>query len=190
MIDLYKAYSMEPAVDLLAKNFRQVLVISSFYNHTRIRLRADLLKEKRIWFQGTERQIELWRQRGGVYLSWIWDLHEGPHDAIFISECPRQIEFLDRMCRKTRVIGCVYQPPTWRIHEETIIRRYRDRPLEIQLRSVDRLERIKQLMDRLPVLTPYRVARSLAARAQSQSSDVPAPPEAAAPPSDTTPASP
>lgn len=182
---------MEPAVDILAANFRHVLVVASFYNHTRVRMRADLLKEKRVWFQGTARQIELWQERGGIYISSIWGgLTKFPNDATFIVECPRSVEFIDRMLRHTRCTACVYTPPTWRIHRETVDMRWRGHSREALARMHDRLSRVIEFTESRPRLTAAAVRKQLAQAASALSSSAPGSPAAVVPPSGTCPEAP
>lgn len=192
MIPVYRTDRMEPAVDVLCEHFRQVLVISSFYNLTRIRLKADLLKEKRVWFQGTKRQVELWHERGGVFMAWNFDLREGEHDAAFIVECPRSIEILDRMLEKTRFMAGVYIPPSWRLHQQVMENRLpRRHPVTCQ-RIRDKLARVIEFTETRPVLNRPAVRKLLAGpeTTQSWSSSAPESPAGVEPPPGTSPEAP
>lgn len=180
---MFKSDKMEPAVDLLVANFHTVLVIGCFYCYPRIRLRADLLKDKRIWFSRTKYQIEHWHKEGGVILTYNKMLEEGDHDAIFFIECPRSQHLLDVACQKTRHAGAVFIPPTWRIHEESLARHMAGKSERWQQGGRDDLARMIQLAESFPTLTQRNLDRLRLARESSQSSSAPESREAAGLPS-------
>lgn len=163
MITLFKTTLIEPSIDLLAKHFHKVLYAAAFYNRQTIGLRADLLKEKRVWFWKTNRQRELWDDEGGVMLRWHYAKVEHPHDAIFLGECPRNTDLLDQYCKQTRVCGVVYIPPTWRLHREVLEYRNQGKPEIVIQRKRDQLQRVIDLVEKLPTLTPYSLRRLLSA---------------------------
>lgn len=179
---------MEYGVDLLAQHFHQVLVIGAFWNLEQIRLRADNLKEKRIWLWRTRYQRECWREEGGVMLLWQSVTTDFPADAVFMQECPRNIRMLDICRQHARAVSVVWLPPTWRLHEEAIEYRYRGRAEWLAQSARDDLVRVRQLLDKTKRLTPKNLR--LCVPELSLSSSAPESPAAAAPPSDTSPAAP
>lgn len=179
---------MEYGVDLLAERFHQVLVIGAFWNLKMIRLRADNLKEKRIWSWRTKYQRDCWREEGGVMLLWQRVADEFPADAVFLQECPRSIRLLDISRQKARAVSVVWVPPTWRLHEEAIEHRYRHRDEWVIQSARDDLLRVRELLDKTKRLTPANLR--LCVPELSQSSYVRGSPEGVALPSDTYPEAP
>lgn len=178
---------MEQAVDFLCQRFHNVVALNVRYNVQQIRFRADLLKEQRVWWNKTDRQRALWRERGGVLLSWKTSFPEGDNDALFCIECPRKITVLDYFLLHTKSVCCIYNPPTWRLHEETARLRH---PGNDQQWQMDNLHRMRDLLEKSPTLTLRALDRLLARQAESQSLSAPGSPAGEGPTSDSPPAVP
>lgn len=189
---MFKAERIEPAVDLLMRNFHTVLVISAWECRPKIRMRADLLKDKRVWWWRTEFQKQQWQENGGAMLTFSRKLEEGEHDAVFFVECPRSQHLMDLACQKTRKAGCVFIPPTWRLHEEAMTRRTQRKvrsPSFIQGMRDD-LARMINLAGSFPVLTQANLDRLPDVPASSLWSSARGSPEGEALQPDTSPAAP
>jgi hypothetical protein len=161
MIPLYRASKMEQSVDLLAKNFRQVVVDASHYCIPAIRIRADMLNADRIYFDRTQSQITAWQSTGGILIRWNRKTVCGPYDAIFYQECPRSIELLDRYSQECRWISVIFSPPTWRGHFEGVAVRNAGKPEKKKRELNDAIERVKQLLESSDPFTSGAVARLL-----------------------------
>lgn len=159
MLPLFRTTDMEAAARLLATHFRMVYVRASFNNVAPIRIRKDLLMPNKIYVQqGGARQIEKWKS-GGLYISYLNQEIEVEHDAILFTECPRDVDLFDRACQATRSLAVVYQPPTWRPHDDTLKIRLAGRPARFQRTNFDRLERMKMLLEAAPLFTPSEAQR-------------------------------
>lgn len=188
MIPFSTTTRAETAANRLLDHFRHVLVQAYYDNNDaqRIRFRADLVTHPRVYFGKVPSQIRQWRKTGGLLISWRRvDAKEGPHDALLFMECPKSIEGMYKGAHLTRHLAVIYVPPTWRVHEDTIIGRHKNaHPSKFQ-RQMKRLEIVRDYVKSLPVLTQIYLARqqrARAAQAQSSSSFSPSPPADAAPP--------
>jgi hypothetical protein len=171
---------MESAANLLLRNFRHVLIRAAYDNYTRIRFRADDVEDPRVYFgkANVPSQIKKWRETGGALITWRNTNLEGPHDAILFVECPKTMSAIRGATRNTAHVGVIYIPPSWRLHDETLAYRHRDRPVKLA-RAQRRMEEVKAL-ELLPELTPASLRRTLRAQGvASQSSSSPESPEAA-----------
>ncbi len=157
---------MESAANLLVKHCRQVLVFAAYDNYVRIRFRADKLRDPRCYFNRVPSQRTAWEKNGGALITWRNDGKEGAHDAILFVECPKSIERLVASIAPTRFIGVIYEPPSWRQHEQQIARRFRDRPNKFK-KHTKRLRVMQDFVGRLPEFTRYRLRSVLAASARS-----------------------
>ncbi len=177
---------MESAANLLVKHFRQVLVRACYDSHIRIRFRADKLIDPRVYFNKVPTQLRKWEKNGGVLITWKNKNQEGPHDAIVFVECPRRLETIVDACKNTRSVGVIYDPPTWRMFEETIQKRHAARPVKIA-RHMRRLAATLAFVERLPFFTQRALTNLLRSSpaAAPLSSSSPARPEGAARPSGT-----
>ena len=182
MIPLYRTHRMESAANLLVKHCRQVLVFAAYDNYVRIRFRADKMRDPRCYFNKVPSQRLAWEKNGGALITWRNDGTEGQHDAILFVECPKSIERLVAAIKPTRLLGVIYEPPTWRQHEQQIAKRFSDRPNKFK-KHMKRLRVMQDFVARLPEFSRYRLQRALAASARS--SPAHALPAAAALPSDT-----
>ena len=186
MIPFATTVRAETAANRLLAHFNHVLVQAHYDNDDaqRIRFRADLVTHPRIYFGKVPSQIVQWRKRGGLLISWRRvDAKEGPHDALLFMECPKSIEGIYKAAHLTRHLGVIYLPPTWRVHEETIIRRHKNAHPSKFRRQMKRLEIVRDYVNSLPILTQIYIVRRLRAlEAKSQSSFSPAPPADAVPP--------
>lgn len=162
MTPLYRTSNMERAVNMLAQHFRQVLVDSVYWCNTHIRFRADAVTVP-VYFARVESQVVLWQNRGGVLVRWDRRLKTGAYDAMLFTECPRAIEFLDRESEEARSVVVVYEPPTWRPHEETLKERFADKTERNRRRATDALARVRQLIESSDRFTPAALARLLRA---------------------------
>lgn len=176
---------MEREANRLVAQFRHVLVRAVYDNYVRIRFRADAMRDPRLFFNKVPSQHKRWLERGGALITWRNTNKEGPHDAIILVECPRSVEALFKACAATRTVGVIYEPPSWRHHEATIMKRHGKRPAKLR-RHLRRLEVMRSFVSQLPVFTPGRLQTLLRARAAaSRSSSSPESLGASAPTSDT-----
>jgi len=176
---------MEWAADVLLEHFREVLIWCAYDNYVRIRFRADDLKDERLYFGRVPSQFSRWRKTGGALITWRNDNKEGAHDAIVFAECPKSLRALEKATVNTRSIGVIYQPPSWRNHEQQIIKRH---PLgsRKRARQLEKLSLMRYFVEHLPELTRHRLRRLCARRGWSLSSSSRGLPAAAARSADTT----
>ena len=168
MIDVFRAPSQEGAVNVLLKNFRHIAMLS--YNAVRcpVRFRTRLVKDERIFFAKTPRQLKLWQERGGLFI--VWDVrYLPPHDAILWSEAPLRLEVLDQFSgRSTREsVAAVFEPPTWRGHEEAVTLRYEKHGPEVLRQARARFGRLRQIIESAPILNQANLNRWAARRGRS-----------------------
>src|SRR5258708_948619 len=161
MISVYRTSDMEQAANLLGKNFRQVLVDAVYYCEPKIRIQADKLTTAQVYFDRTDSQVTRWQDSGGILIQWYRDRAKGEYEAMLFAECPRSIALLDRYADGARWIAVVYEPPTWRVHHDTVKLRMEERKPEKCRRSLIALERVQQLVESAPALTPASLARLL-----------------------------
>ena len=160
---------MESAANRLVKHFRQVLIRASYENQVRIRFRADDLRDPRCFFNKVPSQRRKWEELGGALITWRDNNLEGPHDAILFVECPKSMEHLYRAQLATRMVGVVYEPPTWKPFVDLLHWRHSDHPAKLR-RQLERLEIIRAFVAMLPPFTPLRLKTLLRARAASSRS--------------------
>lgn len=185
MIPLYRCREIEPAVDLLGKNFRHVILNSVFNVRSPMRVRCDLLRSAIVYFAKTDSQRAAWKENGGILYVFLkknyMDPTEGTHDAQFFVECPRTVDMLDEACQETRHIAVVFDPPPshWKELEHTVGRISSKKKSErLAKREWDRLYRVRELIARAPLLTPEAIATLLQDRGlQPQPSSAPVPHE-------------
>jgi hypothetical protein len=182
MIPLYRTHRMESAVNLLVRQFRHVLVRAHYDNAIRIRFRAGKLRDPRVFFGKVPSQFDRWQKKGGVLISWWRPNMNFTHDACLFVECPKSIEEVRRALAMTTIVGVIYEPPTWRPHEETIRKRTVNRHPASYPGRMERLAIIREYVEDLPWLTSRALASLLRARQRelSQSSTVPASRESSA----------
>lgn len=186
MVPLYRTRNMESAANLLCKHFRHVLVRALYANSIRIRFRADGIKDPRVFFNKVPSQHKRWREKGGVLITWRSTNLEGPHDAIVFVECPKFLDMIQAATRETRVVGVIYQPPTWRPHEERIAKLYKEAKPSKYRRHMRRLSMMRDWVERLPWFTSRALQTLLRARARlSRSSAAPESPVGAEHPAGT-----
>lgn len=153
-------------------------------NYTRIRFRADMVRDERVFFGKVPSQIRKWRERGGCLVSWRRiDGKEGENDAILFAECPKSMDSLHSSIGFTAHLAVIYAPPTWRAHDATIAERFKDRPNKM-LKATRRLDIMKAVVAEAPELTLDYLTRRFSRLAPSQPSPAPESPEGAARPSD------
>jgi hypothetical protein len=172
---------MEWAANVLLEQFRMVLIRAAYDNYVRIRFRADDVKDKRLYFGKVPSQFRKWREKGGALITWKNNNREGEHDAIVFVECPKSLKELERASVNTKSVGVIYAPPTWRMHEQQIIKRHPHGSRK-RARQLEKLSLMRYFVEHLPELTRPRL-RSLCARlerARSWSSSSPGSPGGAA----------
>lgn len=180
MIPVYRCRRPETAANQLLRYFQRVLVQAHYDNDIRVRFRADFVKDDRVYFAKVESQIKRWQERGGCLISWRRvDGHEGEHEAIVFSECPKSLEAVYSATRFTAKVAVIYQPPTWRPHEETIARRHVEHPSK-QRRALRRLAMLRDFMTAYPFLSLQRLDRQYARLEPFQRSGARASPEGGA----------
>ncbi len=160
MIPVYRTSNMEQAVNMLAREFRQVLVDAYYDMRPRIRFRPDSITS-RVYFAKVPSQILSWQNTGGVIVRWSRRIVVGPHDAVLFAECPRTIHFIDRLARDTRTVAVVYCPPTWKAHFDTIGQRAEKKKEGRRRAEMDALGRVKQFVEGSERFTPSVLARLL-----------------------------
>lgn len=175
MIPLSRTTRPEAAANLLLGTFRNVLVQAHYDNSVRIRFRADLVTNGNVFFGKVPSQVRQWRSQGGLLISWRRvDAKEGPHDALLFMECPKSIEGIYRSASLTRHLAVIYSPPSWRLHEDTILNRHKHAHRSKFARQMKRLEIVRDYLETLPELTrPYLARRQRALLAASQPSRAP-----------------
>lgn len=177
---MYRCRRPETAVNRLLRYFPRVLVQAHYDNDIRVRFRADLVKDDRVFFAKVDSQIKRWQERGGCLVSWRRvDGREGEHEAIVFSECPKSLESVYTATRFTKTLAVLYQPPTWRPHEETLRRRHGEHQSK-QARALRRLAMLRDFMTAYPFLTVARLDRQYARLEPSPRSGAPASLEAEA----------
>lgn len=185
MIPILRCSSSESAANLLVQFFPRVLIQAHYDNYTRVRFRPDALRDERVFFGKVPSQIKRWHERGGCLVSWRRvDAMEGAHDAIVFAECPKSMDALYVATRLTSCLCVVWEPPTWRLHEETIAKRHREAHPSRYARQVRKLAIIRGVIEAAPTLTRDYLERRYA-RGSSRALPAPAPPADAATPSDT-----
>lgn len=164
MTPIYRTSNMEAAVNLMAKNIRNVLLDASSWVRDRVRIRANLL-EANCYFDapGVTSQSVLWQNNGGILIRKD-RTHDFDNDAIFFQECPRSIEILDRAARLTRSFAVVYEPPTWRPFYESVDVRFVHRSEKQRYMVRCHLDRMRQLLESSERFTPRVLERILLAR--------------------------
>ncbi len=171
MTTLYKTSSMEDAANLLAEHFSHVLVHAAYRMKPPIRFRADLCIDHRIFFlrfKGAERQQEAWVKNGGIAVDWSSKLNPFLHDAIVFTECPVTINALKWWSSHTNTVSVVYQPPTWRLHEEYLEFRSRGWGKMTKERKWAGFHAVKEAVETAPVLTPSSLDPLLRAQREAQ----------------------
>lgn len=177
---------MESAANLLVKHFKLVLVRAAYDNYVRIRFRADDLRDPRCYFNKVSSQRKRWHETGGALITWKNNNLEGPHDVILFVECPKSIDAIYRAVQNTATLGVIYEPPSWRNHEQQIAKRHKDKHPRKFVRQFERLRITQAFVETLPEFSRPRLLTLLRARAaSSRSLSSPAQSEAAAPLSDT-----
>lgn len=157
---------MEWATDVLLEHFHEVLVRAAYDNYVRIRFRADDVKDPRFYFGKVPSQLAKWRKTGGALLTWRNDNREGKHDAIVLAECPKSLTLLQRFTANTRYVGVIYMPPTWRNHEQQIIKRHPEGSRK-RARLLEKLATMRYFAEHLPELTRPSLTRLCARRGWS-----------------------
>lgn len=175
---------MEWATNLLLEHFRKVLVRAAYDNYVRIRFRADDVTG-RLYFGKVPSQFRKWEENGGALITWKNNNREGAHDAIVFVECPKSLKSLERASVNTVSLGVIYEPPTWRLHEQQIIKRHPHGSRK-RSRQLEKLALMRYFVEHLPELTRDRLRRLCARRGWSLSSSSPESPAAAARSADTT----
>ncbi len=172
---------MEWAANVLLERFRQVLIYAAYDNYVRIRFRADDVDEAhKLYFGRVPSQFSKWRATGGALITWRNDCKEGPHDATVFAECPKSLKALEKASRNTQLLGVIYEPPSWRQHEQQIIRRHPEGSRK-RSRQLEKLALMRYFVEHLPELTRARLTRLCARRGWSRSSSSRESPAAAAP---------
>lgn len=159
---------MEAAANLLIANYRSVLIRCCYANVGKaIRFRADSVHDYRCYFAKVRSQHVKWRETGGALITFLNGNKEGPHDAILIAECQHALEPLVNAISNTSKVGVIYEPPTWKQHEDELVRRYANNPRKLAVR-VAQLEAVKLFLPSLPEFTQAAI-RDLS-RAQAEAS--------------------
>lgn len=170
---------MEWSANLLLEHFRLVLIRAAYDNYVRIRFRADDVEDPRLYFGKVPSQFAKWRANGGALITWRNSNREGAHDAIIFVECPKSLKEMERASVNTRSVGVVYAPPTWRLHEQQIIKRHPHGSRK-RARQLEKLALMRYFVEHLPELTRDRLRRLCARRGWSLSSSSPGSPAVAA----------
>lgn len=186
MIPIVRTFRPESAVNILLKHVSSVIVQAHYDNYTRIRFRADLVRDDRVFFGRVPSQHRLWRARGGCLISWRRvDGKEGENDAVVFAEAPKSMEGIYAAIGFTRSIAVVYVPPTWRPHLQTIAQRFGpDRPGKYA-KSLKRLQIMRDVLETAPLLTHDLLGRLLSRQEPPPPLSSPGSPAAAAPPAGT-----
>ena len=157
---------MESAANVLLSHFKHVLVRAAYDNYVRIRFRADAVRNGRVYFNKVVSQHKSWRETGGALITWKNSNLEGPCDAIVLVECPKSLDALYRAIKNTASVAVIYEPPSWRQHEQQIAKRHKEKHPRKSARQLERLVMIQDFVQRLPEFTKRRLRRSLPALAE------------------------
>lgn len=182
MIPVYKTFHVEGAVNLLIKHVRHVQVNCIYQNFVpgrdmRVRFRADLIRDERVFFGKVSSQIDRWKERGGVLICWTWNYAISP-DAVVYAECPTRMVQLWRSIN-AKSLAVVYRPRSWNPHE-TILRLRHQEKYEKQRRLLSELGAIKDYVEERRELTAENLRSLLARQERSRSSSLSAPESPAA----------
>ena len=169
---------MEWAANVLCDHFQHVVVWTNYVSGRQPRFRADNVKAS-VYFCKTVSQRDAWRKNGGAFISWDHRVEVGPHDAALFACCPLSLDRLDKTSQQTLVLAVVYIPPTWRLHEDVLARRYEERPY-MRRAGQDRLLRLRAVVETAPHFSRQALARLRARPVTSQSSFSPGSPAGAA----------
>lgn len=182
MTPVYITSHVENAVTLLLKNVRHVQVNCVYTNFIpgtdmRVRFRADLVRDDRVFFAKVFSQVRRWKERGGVLICWSWRYELQP-DAVVYAECPNNMETLYKSSN-SKLITVINEPKSWIAHETIIRLRYGDRPQKLAL-HLRRLAVMRHYVNERPMLTAASLRSLLDRQEQSQSSGARASHEGAA----------
>jgi hypothetical protein len=148
---------MEWSANLLIKHYRHVVIRQAFMNKTRIRFRADFVVDERLFFNKVPSQWEKWKNQGGGLISYKFPPEPFPHEAILFVECPKFIWMMRRAIVNTKDIVVLYEPPTWKPHEEQIARACAGRPQKVLRRHLLNLSDMQLFIGQLPEFTAQRL---------------------------------
>ena len=175
MIQFFRTSTMEWAANLLVKHYRHVVIRQAFVNRTRIRFRADWLTDERVFFNKVPSQWESWKEQGGALISYKFYAETHPHEALLFVEAPKFMWMMRNAIAATKEVVVIYEPPTWKAHEEQIRLKYSTKPSR-ERRHLRDLESMKLFVQQLPELTAQRLETVIrrARQAGSRLSSAPA----------------
>lgn len=190
MIPVYRTNHPENAVNLLLANRLRVLVncvYDNFYPgcNMRLRFRADLVRDERVYFAKVYSQQKRWKERGGALITWSWAYALAHYaDAVVYQELPKSMELLWKSA-EARMLAVVYQPPSWRAYEEVIRVRKEGKPFKLSI-ALTKWATVRDYAEQQPMLNASTLRTLLSRRARSQRLSAPASPEVSARSPDTT----
>lgn len=186
MIPIFRALRPESAATLLLRHFRHLRIDCAYDNvarglERRVRFRADLILSDNwnVYFANAPTQVERWRENGGALICWT-ERHEIACDALLFAEAPKRLERVAPILQNVRACAVIYEPTSWRAHEEILRHRHKNRPHKLA-RALRKLALMETYVGGLPILTGRRLVRLRARAAAFQSLLAPASPEGAAP---------
>ncbi len=174
MIPVYRTRHPENAVTALLDSGLKVLVNCVYENYERghdmrVRFRADLVRDERIFFAKVYSQQRRWKERGGAIIAWTW-AHSLAHyaDAIVYQECPKSMEMLWKSA-EAGVLAVVYQPPSWIAYETILRERKAGKPKKLSI-ALTKWATVRDYVDGCPRLTSQSLGRLLARMERARSS--------------------
>lgn len=160
---------MEWSANLLVRHYRLVLIRAAYMNYTRIRFRADHLVDERVFFDKVVSQRERWVEAGGAIISYKYTVMPLDHDAILFVECPKFLRMMNAAWQNTKSVAVIYEPPTWKPHEEQIRRVCEGYNPGRLRRHLEELSITRGFVEQLPEITAQRL-ETLKRRAQEAAS--------------------
>lgn len=129
---IYSTQQPEQALQALALIYPHVVLRRVYQNKPFIPLRMRLVKGITWYFYSpaypdlARAQLAAWHADRGILVNTHQTANKqqpiGAHDALMLAECPTSLYRIEAEARDTRHCTVIYQPPSWRHHEESITR--------------------------------------------------------------------
>lgn len=129
---IYRTKHPEQALQALALRYPHVVLRRVYHNQPFIPLRMRMVKGVDWYFYSrgyptvARQQLQAWQAGRGILVNTFQTADKnhpiGPHDALLLAECPTSLYRIEAESRDTRHCTVIYEPPSWRHHEETIAR--------------------------------------------------------------------
>lgn len=130
---IFKTTKMEDAARVLYHHSKSPLIRVGYMLENPIRLRTYLLQDCDAYIGrngsgGTagaamQRQVALWKQNGGMLITYSPNFKADNYDAQLYAEAPMSLH------RINHVPAVIYRPPSWENHKRAVTRLYPDTPV-------------------------------------------------------------